>query len=328
MDGIILNASRDPGRAVDIFAQWGREIQVAEQVGKSNENLEQRFWLSVLKKAGLVELDPDNPGEVKEMTPENLLRLQLLIDSMEKLKQNPEFIKHLDNNPDAQRGFMSIKHNVAGPDFRFRIACALCHALPDDMDQLREEGIPSRGVLAIPLLFRNYTVEGKHSVGIELRDGDDVVTMKGDVLGIYKRQMLPFAKDKEGLTKIFDALEHIVYSDLGGEALIKDMPWSEHFKYLGDPLTPSKMLKESGSYPWEELGLLADTVQFYAGKPDPASSITSGIQQHLHHYFERAEINFLVEKNEIRRASFSFVFAALLARSARINASSRCFFKP
>ena len=276
----------------------GRELQVAEQVGKSDENLEQCFWLSILEKAGIVELDPETPGEIKEMTPENLLRLQLLTDSMEKLQQNPEFIKHLNDNPDAQRGFMSMKHDVTGPDFRFRIACTLCHVPPDDMDQLREEGIPSRGVLAIPLLFRNYTVEGKHSVGIELRDGDDVVTMKGDVLGIYKRQMLPFAKDKEGLTKIFDALEHIVYSDLGGEALIKDMPWSEHFKYLGDPLKPSRMLKESGSYPWVELGLLADTVQSYAEKPHPASSIASGIQKHLNHYFERAEINFLGEKTK------------------------------
>lgn len=298
LDGIILNASKDPARAAKVFSKWGRELQVAEQVGESDENLEQRFWLSILEKAGLVELDPATPGEVKAMTPENLLRLQLLTDSMEKLQQNPEFIKHLNDNPDTQRGFMSIKHNVTGPSFRFRIACTLCHVPPGDMDQLQEEGIPSRAVLAIPLLFRNDAVGDKHSIEIELRYDDDVVTIKGDVLGIYKRQMLPFAKDKESLTKVFDALEHIVYSDLEGEALIRDMPWSEHFKYLGDPLKPSSMLKESGNYPWEELGLLADTVQFYTGKPYPASSIALGIQKHLNHYFEHAEINFLVEKTK------------------------------
>ena len=284
LDGIILNASKDPARAAKVFAKWGREAKIAKQIGLVDDGLEERFALSVLEKAGLLELDPETPGRIKYLTPEDLLRLQLLTDSIDKLEQNPEFIKHLGDNPDAQRGFMSMKQGVGSEGFQFQIARLFINSLAKgEQEWSREEGIPQKIALGAVLFYKGLPKEN-YDVEIKLESGSDSVTVKADVFGVYKRLVLPFAEDKDGLVKVFDALEDIVYTELG---------YASRNMMMSDAILLYRLLKKSGDYPWEELGLLADTIQRYEGEHSfPGSEVSSYIQKHTQDYFERAKINF------------------------------------
>lgn len=287
VDSIIFDKAEDPVHTAEVFEEWGHELQVDDSAD------------AFLEKLGLGEMG--GGGQI-QLRYEHLLRFQLLSDKIRALEHNASFrgCIGLESREAAYRAFFWIKNNVLGEGFRNKIASMLMRLPLAEGEKLCEEGIPTQIILDAVLFLRLNNTE------VELQSGGDGGPVRSSPFALVAHFLLPFSKNKEEVSLILDSVSHLknLKFDAGGlesDEFVLRGPQEGEARAYGAGGFGSEM----GDYLWEDLALIADSIQKYLGLSNNMDDRAIGgvLRTYTRDYFERADLNFITAVGPVRTHS-------------------------